>query len=161
MVKFVFTTVGQFCKRLLQKHETVPLTHVKVVALILSIYYQSVMMHVKFHESAISCRGVIALWSPKYQWILSIQSHNLVTNGWNFMRLTVIIYLAAIYWCISKFVIVVSDIQELLPFDCLNFKEWISWQGIYQISWNLTWYGVGWCTWSFWRMSLDMQWLLL
>ena len=33
MLKF-FLTVGQFCKRLLQKHETVPFTRVNVAALV-------------------------------------------------------------------------------------------------------------------------------
>ena len=54
--------------------------------LILSIYDHSVMMHVKFHEQVISCRGVIAVITL-ISTNLSIQSHNLVTNGWNFKNL--------------------------------------------------------------------------
>ena len=56
---------------------------------------------------------------------LLIQSYNLVTNGWNVMKLIVIIYnvFGKGMWCTSKFITVVSDIQELMPFDCLHFNE--------------------------------------
>ena len=39
------------------------------------------------------------------------------------MKLIVIIYLAMVGRCASKFVTTVSDTQELMPFDCLHFNE--------------------------------------
>ena len=33
-------------------------------------YGNNVMMHVKIYKNAIGWREVIALWLPKYQWIL-------------------------------------------------------------------------------------------
>ena len=60
--------------------------------LILSIYDHGVILHVKFSEDVISCRGVIAIFFTLISLNLSIQSHSLVTNRWNFMKLMVSIY---------------------------------------------------------------------
>ena len=53
---------------------------------------------------------------------LSIHSHNLVTNRWNFMKLIVIIYRQC-HDCRYSDATIVSDIQELMPFDCIYFNE--------------------------------------
>ena len=54
--------------------------------LILNIYGQSVVMHVKLIQGAISYRGIIAHWVPKCLMILSFLSNNFVSNGWTFMK---------------------------------------------------------------------------
>ena len=63
------------------------------------LYDNCVMIHLSFHEDVISCGGVIALCLQISMifsilsnnlvsdgWTLSIQSHNLVTNGCNFVK---------------------------------------------------------------------------
>ena len=60
--------------------------------LIQSIYDHCVMRHVKFGEDVSSCRGVVPLIAL-ISMNLYIQSHNLVTNGWNFMKLSGVIVL--------------------------------------------------------------------
>ena len=78
------------------------------------------MMHMKFHEDVIGFRGssycpLITLISMN----VSVQSHNLVTNGWKFMRLILNIYDCGVVMHKDVF----KKTEELLPFDNLNVNE--------------------------------------
>ena len=63
--------------------------------LILNIFDHGVVMHVKFHQGGISFKGVIAFDCQNFN-DFTIVNHNVITNGWNFKKLILNIYVYSV-----------------------------------------------------------------
>ena len=82
---------------------------------ILSIYDHSMVMHVIFHQDILGNRGVIALRFSKKSLNVSVLSLKLASNRPNFMKLIQSIYDHSVMMYVMQ-----SDVEKVLPFDCLN-----------------------------------------
>ena len=87
--------------------------------LILNIYDHSVIMHVKFHQGVIRYRSHCPLIAYILM-IFYIVSNNLVSNGWNFMKFLLSIYMTNVWLCTLNYVRISKVPEELFPFECLN-----------------------------------------